>query len=66
MMNGEECLHKVEEMPKDEFWEKIIRQSMKTDVFVTAMTLSDGDLFEKELEQFYSEFAGSGIPVTYP
>jgi len=65
-MDRDECLHKVEEMAKDEFREKIIRKAMKTDVFNSAMALGIHNLSEEEMKQLCDILSSADIPVTYP
>lgn len=65
-MDRNECLRKVEEMAKDEFHKKFVRQARNNDAFITAMALSIDNLSKKELEQLCDFLANNGIPATYP
>lgn len=65
-MDRNECLRKVEEMAKDEFHKKFVRQARNNDAFITAMALGIDNLSKKELGQLCDFLVNTGIPATYP
>ncbi|TGY91207.1 hypothetical protein E5329_22330 [Petralouisia muris] len=65
-MDRNECLRKVEEMAKDEFHKKFVRQARNNDAFITAMALGIDNISKKELGQLCDFLVNTGIPATYP